>query len=220
MIWFAHNEVPCNHHNLWTYVTLLSSFCFYFSFFFLFVNGLLYIDARDELYALEEAAFESDRLRRQERKQESKALVIQELSRELEMEKMKKAKVEAGLTINNELDIPDDTDHINEEQELHEWKLRELRRLKRDELEREEYEQQQAEIERRRLMTDQQIAEEDAEKLAKQQTEKKSSFKYLQRYYHKGAFYQGQSHQNIAFMRLEYLLQTAVVDHILHSFIW
>ena len=53
--------------------------------------------------------------------------------------------------------MPDDTDEVNPEQEFDDWKLRELRRLKRDQDAKEARERDAAETERRRNMTDQEV---------------------------------------------------------------
>ena len=73
------------------------------------------------------------------------------------------------------------------------WKARELARLKRDleELHRHDFEQ--AEIERRRKLTEEERKEED-EQLIKEGKKKsadreKGKMQFMQKYYHKGAFY-------------------------------
>jgi hypothetical protein len=51
-------------------------------------------------------------------------------------------------------------------------------------------EAEQREIERRRKMTDQEIMREDAEKLEADRNKRKNSkFRFMQKYYHKGAFF-------------------------------
>ncbi|KAI0236595.1 hypothetical protein L0F63_002536 [Massospora cicadina] len=88
----------------------------------------------------------------------------------------------------------DDTDGIDQEAEFEAWKLRELRRIKRDAEEKAEHEREQAEIERRRNMTEEERVKEDLAKV-KQQQELKLQEKlttkqvFLQKYHHKGAFY-------------------------------
>ena len=51
-------------------------------------------------------------------------------------------------------------------------------------------EKEKAEIERRRSMTDEERMMEDMEEARKNPAAEKSKYKYLQKYYHKGAFYQ------------------------------
>ncbi|CAG8545946.1 19656_t:CDS:2 [Dentiscutata erythropus] len=84
----------------------------------------------------------------------------------------------------------DDTDGLDEQAEYEAWKLRELKRIKRDKEEREAREKEQEEIERRRNMSEEQRLAEDMERV-KNLREKKphGQYKFLQKYYHKGAFY-------------------------------
>ncbi len=81
----------------------------------------------------------------------------------------------------------DDTDGLNLEEEHAAWKLRELMRIKREREEQEKRDQEILDIERRRNMTDEQIMAEDE---ANNPDKEKSKIKFLQKYYHKGAFFQ------------------------------
>ncbi|RKF55811.1 putative micro-fibrillar-associated protein 1 [Erysiphe neolycopersici] len=91
-----------------------------------------------------------------------------------------------------EVDEVDDTDNIDPEAEYAAWKLRELRRIKREREEIEEKEREREEIERRQNLTVEERKREDDEYIAKQKEEKegRSKMSYMQKYYHKGAFYQ------------------------------
>lgn len=73
------------------------------------------------------------------------------------------------------------------------WKLRELRRIKREREAIEARERERAEVERRRNLTDEERRAEDAAFLAQQKEEKDGRGKmgYLQKYHHRGAFYRG-----------------------------
>ncbi|KAJ8940358.1 hypothetical protein NQ314_010735, partial [Rhamnusium bicolor] len=92
---------------------------------------------------------------------------------------------------NNEPNINDVcTDDENDEVEYEAWKLRELKRIKRDREEREALEKEKMEIDRLRNMTE----EERRVQLRlnpKTVTNKaaKGKYKFLQKYYHRGAFY-------------------------------
>ena len=74
--------------------------------------------------------------------------------------------------------------------EYESWKLRELRRNKRDREEREAEEREKQEIERIRNMTEEERRAEFKNN-PKEVTNKaaKGKYKFLQKYYHRGAFY-------------------------------
>jgi len=82
----------------------------------------------------------------------------------------------------------DDTDKPDDKEEYELWKLRELKRIKRDKEEREAKILEEEEIERRRNMTDAEILKEKQKD--QKDKPKRSKYTYLQKYYHKGAFYQ------------------------------
>jgi microfibrillar-associated protein 1 len=90
----------------------------------------------------------------------------------------------------NEDDI-DDTDDVDPQREYMEWKLRELKRLKRDRDRIVAREKEIEEIERRRNLTEEERMREDEEWLEKQREERgeKGEVKYMQKYFHKGAFF-------------------------------
>lgn len=92
-------------------------------------------------------------------------------------------------------DEVDDTDDLDPEAEHAAWKLRELKRIKRDREAIEEREKELEEIERRKNLTAEERAAEDEEFLAKQKEERdaKGKMSYMQKYYHKGAFFQDDS---------------------------
>ncbi|KAL7275999.1 hypothetical protein RUND412_001030 [Rhizina undulata] len=90
----------------------------------------------------------------------------------------------------------DDTDDLDPGAERANWKLRELLRVKREREELEKIEKEREEIERRRNMNPEQRRKEDIEFVKKQREEKKESrgqMGFMQKFYHKGAFYQGDS---------------------------
>ena len=86
----------------------------------------------------------------------------------------------------------DDTDGLDPEAEQAAWKLRELKRVQRARAAVEEAEKEREERERRRALSPGARAKEDEAFLAKQKEELESKGKagFMQRYHHKGAFFQ------------------------------
>lgn len=133
----------------------------------------------------EERAHEEERLRREK----ADAVLQAQLDRDA-------AARAAGKKYWDDDDIApedevDDRDGIEPEAEKAAWKLRELKRVKRDRLVIEEKEKEREEIERRRNMTPAEREAEDAEFIANQKDarEGKGKMAYLQKYFHKGAFF-------------------------------
>ncbi|RKP23448.1 micro-fibrillar-associated protein 1 [Syncephalis pseudoplumigaleata] len=138
--------------------------------------------AEKEQLAQEMAEAEAKREReREERQKAAHQMVATIIKRE----------IEAPEKETNALEDVDDTDGTDPAAELEAWKLRELKRIQRDREEQIKREEEAKEVERRRAMTDAEILREDAEKL-KADREKKQNhqFTFMQKYYHKGAFYQ------------------------------
>ncbi|XP_062405576.1 microfibrillar-associated protein 1 [Sardina pilchardus] len=83
-----------------------------------------------------------------------------------------------------------DTDGENEEEEYEAWKVRELKRIKRDREAREQIEKDKAEIDRFHSMTEEERRAE-LRNNGKVVTNKasKGKYKFLQKYYHRGAFF-------------------------------
>lgn len=88
-------------------------------------------------------------------------------------------------------DEVDDTDGLDPEAEKAAWKLRELKRVRRDRLAIEEKEEEREEIERRRNMTAEEREEEDSKfvESQKESREDRGKMGYMQKYFHKGAFF-------------------------------
>jgi len=93
---------------------------------------------------------------------------------------------EAGA---DEVDTEDDADSAAEHAA---WKLRELKRVRRDRERIEARERELAEVERRRGLTEEERAAEDAAHLARQKEERdgRGKMAYMQKYFHRGAFFQ------------------------------
>lgn len=92
-----------------------------------------------------------------------------------------------------EEEIPDvdDTDGLDPAAEFEAWRLRELGRIKIEREAEVQREKEREEIERRRAMPAEQRMKEDLERAQKLRDEKpKGQQKFLQKYWHKGAFHQ------------------------------
>ncbi|KAF1918551.1 splicing factor, Prp19-binding domain-containing protein [Ampelomyces quisqualis] len=85
----------------------------------------------------------------------------------------------------------DDTDGLDPDAEYAAWKLRELKRIKRERLAIEEAEAERAEIERRRNLSAAERAAEDRAFIEQQKEERgdRGDMQYMQKYFHKGAFF-------------------------------
>ncbi|KAF8446341.1 splicing factor, Prp19-binding domain-containing protein [Boletus edulis BED1] len=134
--------------------------------------------------AIAEEAEEMQRrkeLAAEERKKESHDLVAESIRREL-AEKEKEELVP---------DV-DDTDGLDPEVEFEAWRLRELARIKKEKEEELRREEEREEVERRRALPEEQRLREDLEHAKKLRDEKpKGQQRFLQKYWHKGAFHQG-----------------------------
>ncbi|KAJ5279540.1 hypothetical protein N7478_004912 [Penicillium angulare] len=88
----------------------------------------------------------------------------------------------------------DDKDGVDPDSEYAAWKLRELKRVKREREAIEEAEKEREEIERRRNLTQEDRDREDAEFIAQQKEDREATRGqggFMQRYFHKGAFFRG-----------------------------
>lgn len=92
-------------------------------------------------------------------------------------------------------DEVDDTDEVDPAAEYAAWRLREMKRIVRAREAIEAKEKELAEKERRQNLTEEERRAEDDALIAKQKEEKDGRGKmgYMQKYYHKGAFYQEES---------------------------
>ncbi len=143
---------------------------------------------RETLAANPEAAATEEE---QEAKAKEKAAERRKAAHELAAERIK-AELLAKSHSESKIDL-DDTDGLDPEAEFQEWRLRELQRIKRTKDEEKEREEEKAEVERRRNMPQAQRDREDMERAKKQLEEKKANKKdigFMQKYYHKGAFFQ------------------------------
>jgi len=143
------------------------------------------VKEREALEKEEELALERKKEKEKERKVESKGLLIEEIRREEE------AQSNVDENDASDMELIDDDDEKNEAEEYEKWKIRELKRIKRDKEERLTRERELEYIERRRRMTDEEREEDDKRLDAgSKQKEEAKAFGFLQKYYHRGGFFQ------------------------------
>ena len=155
-----------------------------------FRNARDTVTVKDQIVLKEMQDMEEKAKKENQRKLEATDLVLETLRREAAEGLFYMV---IFLNISAELHIGffdlDDTDGLDEEHEMAAWKIRELLRIKRDREEREYRLVDEQDIERRRKMSDSQIESENIQdgRLGVEKTK----LKFMQKYYHKGAFYAG-----------------------------
>jgi microfibrillar-associated protein 1 len=135
------------------------------------------------------------------RKEKADILIRDQLEREAEARAAGKKAWDDDIDENNqgtdEAHV-DDTDGLDPAAELAAWKLRELKRVKREREAIEVAEREREEIERRRNLAPEEREREDREFLAKQKEEReegRGKAGFMQRYFHRGAFFQEEGEQ-------------------------
>ena len=127
---------------------------------------------------------------KEQKKKETKKLVLSIIQKDLNGELDDKDA--------EDQEMPDDTDEPDNTTEYENWKIRELKRIKRNEEENLMKLKEKEEIERRRNLTDDQRKEENL-RLGSDDTLRpfKSKYKFMQKFYKMGVFYQDQAQGNL-----------------------
>ncbi|PSR76404.1 splicing factor, Prp19-binding domain-domain-containing protein [Coniella lustricola] len=128
-----------------------------------------------------------------QRRAEADALVEEQIQKDLAARAAGKAHWDDSASEGS--DAVDDTDDLDPAAEYAAWRLREIKRIVRAREAIEAKEREIAEKERRQNLTEQERAREDEALIAQQQQAKDARGKmgFMQKYYHKGAFYQDES---------------------------
>ncbi|KAG8390203.1 hypothetical protein BUALT_Bualt01G0059100 [Buddleja alternifolia] len=136
---------------------------------------------RERLEAEERALEEAVKRKMEERKKETKEIVVEKIKEDREIQR--NMELEADIA---DVDTDDD---MNEAEEYEAWKSREIARIKRDREEREATIKEKEEIEKVRNMTEEERREWER-KNPKPAAPSKQKWRFMQKYYHKGAFFQ------------------------------
>ncbi|KAL0382248.1 UNVERIFIED_CONTAM: Microfibrillar-associated protein 1 [Sesamum calycinum] len=139
------------------------------------------IAERERLEAEERALEEAVKRRMEERKKETKEIVVEKIKEDQEIQK--NMELEANIA---DVDTDDD---VNEAEEYEAWKSREIARIKRDREDRDAMLKEKEEIEKVRNMTEEERREWER-KNPKPTAPAKQKWRFMQKYYHKGAFFQ------------------------------
>ncbi|EPR60195.1 micro-fibrillar-associated protein 1 C-terminus protein [Toxoplasma gondii TgCatPRC2] len=146
------------------------------------------VKERERLEAEEEKERKEAEERLADRKRESKKLLYEALQKE--DEEMRTNMLGEQLQ-EEDCELPDDTDGLDAEAEYEAWKARELLRIKRDQEERQARDNFLEALERRRQMTEEERRLDDKQLDAMQpRREVKYKYNFMQKYYHRGAFFQ------------------------------
>ncbi|XP_057795630.1 uncharacterized protein LOC131011802 [Salvia miltiorrhiza] len=139
------------------------------------------IAERERLEEEERALEEEAKRRIEERKRETKEIVVEKIKEDLEIQK--------NIELDANIADVDTDDDVNEAEEYEAWKAREIARIKRDRDDRDAMLKEKEEIERVRNMTEEERREWER-KNPKPSAQSKQKWRFMQKYYHKGAFFQ------------------------------
>ncbi|PWA57329.1 Micro-fibrillar-associated protein 1, C-terminal [Artemisia annua] len=140
------------------------------------------IAEREKIEAEERAVEELVKRRVQERKVETKQIVVEEIRKDMEVQKNLEAEADIA-------DVETDDD-LNNADEYEAWKVREIARIKRDREDRDAMAKEREEIERVRNMTEEERREWERKNPKQNNAAQKQKWRFMQKYYHKGAFFQ------------------------------
>ncbi|KAF9595714.1 hypothetical protein IFM89_003456 [Coptis chinensis] len=147
--------------------------------------------AERERIEKEELALEEMAKRRlEERKIETRQIVVAEIRKDEQIQK------NLELDANNVVDVETD-DELNEAEEYEAWKVREIARIKRDREDREAMIKEKEEIDKVRNMTEEERREWER-KNPKPLSQPKQKWRFMQKYFHKGAFFQSDADDRAA----------------------
>ncbi|KAK7836479.1 uncharacterized protein LOC111995148 [Quercus suber] len=147
------------------------------------------IAERERLEAEERALEESKKKRLEERKVQTKQIVVEEIRKDEEIQR--------NLEMEADIADVDTDDEVNEAEEYEAWKVREIARIKRDRDDRESMLKEREEIERVRNMTEEERREWER-KNPKPAPPQKQKWRFMQKYYHKGVFFQSNADDTAA----------------------
>ncbi|KAK1264315.1 hypothetical protein QJS04_geneDACA009456 [Acorus gramineus] len=140
------------------------------------------IAERERVEAEERALEELAKRRLEQRKVETKQILVEEIRKDEEIRR----NLEAEDGDAGEVDTDDEA---NEAEEYEAWKAREMGRIKREREDREARLREREEVEKVRAMTEEERREWERRN-PKPQPPPKQKWKFMQKYYHKGAFFQ------------------------------
>ncbi|KTW32711.1 uncharacterized protein T551_00196 [Pneumocystis jirovecii RU7] len=137
---------------------------------------------REKYVGMDHFEFEKQKIVEEEKRKEETRILLEE--------EIRKDEYKHSSDYDDGVDV-DDTDDLCPESERAAWKLRELCRIKREKMFFEEKEREREEIERRRNMDEEERLKEDLSRVKElKENQPKSKMRFLQKWYHRGAFYQ------------------------------